>query len=206
MAAWHPGAAPAGGASNQSTQQCGGWKSCDILLLWPQGSCRAPGAGAARADGAAVPTLAVLIWARHTHRMGGEAAGGEAVRSRSPRRSMVQVPPLLPEAATRLGTEFYSELPPLTSSPWALSRRQPGTNLRRLLADGVWSHTVKNTLRMPFLNSDPSSWCCRQPRSGTCRWGPLGRPQPGCAGTWQLLSVDWVFLSKNQGFPLLGGC
>lgn len=43
---------------------------------------------------------------------------------------------------------------------------------------GLESHAVKNTLRMPFLNSDPARRCCCQPHSGTCWRGPLGRTQP----------------------------
>lgn len=180
----HPGAAPAGMASAQSTQGCGGgWKSCTILPVWPRGSCcRVP--GAAGADGAAVPTLAALIWARHTQ----DGRGGTG---RSPSRSMVQVLSLLPEQP---GTEPSQSLP--ITSPWAMSSRGRASDL--LLV-------VKNTLQMPFLHCDPAAGAAASTGIGQC--GPLGHTHsPICAGMGQTLPGDWVFLRKTQAFPLLGGC
>lgn len=91
---------------------------------------------------------------------------------------------------------FTQNSPPLASSPWAISSQQPRTNLRRLLAARVRSHTVKNTLRMPFLNSDPASRCCRQPRSGTC---PAG--SPGTDTAWAVQGRGSCCLGSEFSSP-----
>lgn len=202
-AAWHPGAAPAGGASTQSTQRCGGWKSCDILLLWPQGSCRAPGAGAARADGAAVPTLAALIWARHTGWEGRQrevklfSRGHPEGRWFKCRHSFPRL---------RQGWELnFTPNSPLSPA----ARGQSAVGSPGLTSDGcwrpVWTHTVKNTLRMPLLNSDPRAGAAASPAQGRARRGPLGQSQPGLCR--DMAAAAWgLGFPKNQGFPLLGGC
>lgn len=82
------------------------------------------------------------------------------------------------------------------------ARGQSAVSSLGLTSDGCWRPEfrvpVKNTLRMPFLNSDPASRCCCQPRSGTCRRGRLDSHSLGCAGTWQLLPGDWIFLKTKD--------
>lgn len=130
--------------------------------------------------------------------MGGEASGGEAARPRSLRRSMVQVLSLLPETPVT-GNRISPKVPPPPASPQGQSTvsSQGLTSDRcwQLRSRGLESHTVKNTLRMPFLNSDPRSRCCRQPRSGTCQRDPPGCTQPN-------LCRDRADAAWGPGFPL----